>query len=134
MLTPEKLTAAIAERQRKGGATGPTYKHPCVTFTAPPKPQLGISIFTDDAKTAVLPYVRFTGAIADGIALEVAFGEYLLSISRPQQPPDSSGDDSDKDGAELLAAILVGFQDQTLRGLRHDADQLEVKVRKLKKR
>lgn len=136
MLTPDLLRQHIASFGSDDKRE--TIEHEQLAKVADLKaePQLGLMIETADGP-AVLPYVRFSGAIPKADKpqnLFIAFGEAIVTVTRPQQPPDDSGDDSDSAGARILAAILVGVQDQNLRGLRNVPDILEVTIKVVQKK
>lgn len=99
------------------------------------KPQLGLSVhLSEEGKSFMAPYVRLSGVLVDGVLVSIGFGDFIVTVVRPQQPPSENGDETDAEGAQLLASIVVGLQDQVLRGLRAIPGQLDITLREVEKK
>lgn len=136
MLTPELLRQHIASFGTDDKRETDEHTQLAKVAVIKAEPQLGLMLDTADGP-AVLPYVRLTGIIPKRDKPQcvfIAFGEAIVTVTRPQQPPDDSGNDEDRVGGRILAAVLVGIQDQTLRELRNVTDILEVAIKLVPKK
>lgn len=124
-ITPADVIAYALAKETVGSTD-----HPAISIGQ--SRQISLLISREDESghntAVVMPYVRLNAAVLEPSIIKASFGDWLVTLFRPQQP-----DYPDTNGIALLAALLAGFQDQTLRSVRQIPDELEVRWEEVEK-
>jgi len=124
-ITPADVLAYALAKE-----TGATSDHPAVSIAQ--ARQISLLVAREDESggdtAVVMPYVRLNAAILEPSVIKATFGDWLVTFFRPQQP-----DEPDTKGIALMASILAGLQDQTVRSIRQIPDELEVRWEQIEK-
>ena len=97
-------------------------------YTDQNTPQTCLRIEDANGQIRHLPYIRFTGAIIEGMAIVAIFDKIRVMIVRA----DQGGGDEDEEGKKIIQKITDGLQNNTLQQVKHTIDVLDVAAQEVK--
>jgi len=98
-------------------------------YTDQNTPQTCLRVEDANGQIRLLPYIRFTGAIIEGMSVVAIFDKIRVMIVRA----DQGGGDEDEEGKKIIQKITDGLQNNTLQQVKHTIDVLDVATQELKK-
>jgi hypothetical protein len=97
-------------------------------YTDQNTPQTCLRVEDANGQIRLLPYIRFTGAIIEGMAIVAIFDKIRVMIVRA----DQGGGDEDEEGKKIIQKITDGLQNNTLQQVKHTIDVLDVAAQEVK--